>query len=119
MPHEVSASRTTNPFPDQRSGEHEPAPEERDKPAPDHEEPLGSVRPVPFDRLLSVAALTPAQASLLAVQLLDAAHGGAHDAVGGTHGFVPTVGAVTLTSSGALDVRRPDASRSTPVTELV
>src|SRR3954451_19460859 len=109
MPHEVSASRTTNPFPDQRSGEHEPAPEERDKPAPDHEEPLGSVRPVPFDRVLSVAALTPAQASLLAVQLLDAAHAAAHVAsheaahdpahdaalvyglVAGTHGVVPTV----------------------------
>ena len=27
-----------------------------------------------FDRLLSVAVLTPAQASLVAVQLLDAAH---------------------------------------------
>jgi len=91
----------------QRTGEHELT-----------ADPLqtgGSVRPVAFDRLLSIAVLTPAQASLVAVQLLDAAE--MSGAVDGEH--VACLGAVTLTSSGDVDVgHRPD-DEGTSLTELL
>ncbi len=80
-------------------------------------ESLESVKPVSFDRLLSVAVLTPAQASLVAVQLLDAAHPEGL-AVGGPP-VIACLGPVTLTSSGDVDVSRPPADAGTPVTALL
>jgi hypothetical protein len=107
MAHEAPPSRTTNLVPVQRTGEHELT-----------ADPLqtgGSVRPVAFDRLLSIAVLTPAQASLVAVQLLDAVE--MSGAVDGEH--VACLGAVTLTSSGDVDVgHRPD-DEGTSLTELL
>ena len=72
----------------------------------------GSVRPVPFDRLLSLAVLTPAQATLIAVQLLDAAD------VSGTKDLA-CLGAVSLTPSGVVDVVRLHADEGTRLTELL
>lgn len=80
-------------------------------------ESVGSDRPVPFDRLLSVAALTPAQASLVAVQLLDAA-----DLVGpGDDGSLVGVrlGAVTLMPSGEIDVRPSRPGEGKLVSDLL
>lgn len=79
--------------------------------------PVGSVRPVSFDQLLSVAALTPAQASLLAVHLLDVAD--TTGTIDGQHHVSACLGAVTLTPSGDVDVARPDADEGMPVTELL
>jgi hypothetical protein len=79
-------------------------------------ESIGSARPVSFDRLLSVAVLTPAQASLVAVQLLDAAH---PEVPAGAAPVVACLGPVTLTSSGDVAVSRPLADAGTPVTELL
>ena len=108
MTQEAAASGTT-PLPAQRTVEQEAA--------VDHMrtvDPAGSVKPVSFDRLLSVATLTPAQASLIAVQLLDAAH--VASLGNGEH---PTVlGPVTLTPSGDIDVSMP-AETGRPVTELL
>ncbi|MBA8802493.1 hypothetical protein FB382_000784 [Nocardioides ginsengisegetis] len=59
---------------------------------------------MPFDRLLSVVALTPAQASLVAVRLLDAGSG---------------VGAVTFTLSGDVVVDPPGVDGTTCVAELL
>lgn len=99
-------------MPQQRTGDQEPTADHAEA-----RESAGSVRSVPFDRLLSVAALTPAQASLVAVQLLDAAH------QGGPGDEEPPVaaclGAVTLTPSGEVDVRRPPAGEGQPVPELL
>jgi hypothetical protein len=72
---------------------------------------------VAFDRLLSIAVLTPAQASLVAVQLLDAAH--MSGTVEGEPFAVTCLGAVTLTPSGDVDVGRPHADEGTPLTELL
>lgn len=109
MTQETAASGTTTPVPAQRAVEQESA--------VDHVwtgEPVESVKPVAFDRLLSVATLTPGQASLIAVQLLEAAH-----VAGLGNGEHPTVlGPVTLTSSGDIAVTTP-ANRGTPVTELL
>lgn len=108
MPHEPAASRTTS-FPGQRT---ESDPIEAFSPSGD---PIGSVRPVAFDRLLSVAVLTPAQAVLVAVQLLDAAGNMAGVAATGEP-CGPRLGAVTLRPSGDLDVASPHGE-GTPVTE--
>ena len=72
---------------------------------------------MPFDRLLSVAVLTPAQAVLVAVQLLDAADmsGG----VDGEPGQIDRLGAATLTPTGVLDVARPHSDAGTHVRELL
>jgi hypothetical protein len=98
--------------PEQRTGEQEPAA------APlQTGDSVGSVRLVSFDRLLSVAVLTPAQASLVAVQLLDAA-----DVRGTVDEECPAdvrLGAVTLMPSGDLDVGRPHADEGTRVSELL
>lgn len=67
-----------------------------------------------FDRLLSVAKLTPAQATLLAGQLLDAA-----DRRGADEPVDTRLGAVTLMPSGELDVQRPYADGGTPVSLLL
>ncbi|MGZ6764689.1 MAG: hypothetical protein ACXVEU_03445 [Nocardioidaceae bacterium] len=72
---------------------------------------------MPFDRLLSVAVLTPAQASLVAVQLLDAAH--LSGTVEGEYLAPACLGAVTLTPSGDVAVGRPQADEGTHVTELL
>ena len=109
MTQEAAASGTTTPVPAQRTAEQESA--------VDHVwagEPVESVKPVSFDRLLSVASLTPGQASLIAGQLLEAAH---LAALG--NGEHPTVlGPVTLTPSGDIDVTMP-ADRGTPVADLL
>jgi hypothetical protein len=72
---------------------------------------------VSVERLLSVAALTPGQACLVAVQLLEASH-----RLDGT-GEPPTAGAglgpVTLTALGTLDVERPDGRPGTSADELL
>ncbi|MGZ4436200.1 MAG: hypothetical protein ACXVYY_19710 [Oryzihumus sp.] len=70
-----------------------------------------------FDRLLSVAVLTPAQASLLAVQLLDAAD--RRGAVDGENPAGACLGAVALMPSGELDVARPHAGEGTHVGTLL
>jgi hypothetical protein len=109
MAHEAPPSRTTNLVPVQRTGEHEVT-----------ADPLqtgGSVRPVAFDRLLSIAVLTPAQASFVAVQLLDAVQ--MSGAVDGDHASGACLGAVTLTASGDVAVGHRDAEEGTPVTELL
>ena len=72
---------------------------------------------MPFDRLLSVAVLTPAQASLVAVQLLDAAH--LSGTVDREHPAGADLGAVTFTASGDVAVGRPGTDGSTSVTELL
>ncbi len=112
MPQDAAAAGTTTPVPQQRT-----ATEESDAERAQAGESVGSVRPVPFDRLLSVATLTPAQASLLAVQLLDAAHlrsqGNGHSPVGAR------LGTVTLTPTGDVDVSPAAADEGTPVTELL
>lgn len=109
MTQEAAASGTTTPVPAQRTVEEESA--------VDHVwtgEPVESVKPVSFDRLLAVATLTPGQASLIAVQLLEVAH-----LAGLGNGEHPTVlGPVTLTPSGDIDVTMP-AVRGTPVSELL
>jgi len=77
----------------------------------------GSVRSVSFDRLLSVAVLTPAQASLVAVELLDAT-----EIAGTVDGEDPAgarLGAVTLMPSGDVDVGCPHAEEGTRVSELL
>ena len=108
MVHEAPPSTTTSRVPEQRTGERESTP------VPLHTG--GSVRPVPFDRLLSVAVLTPAQATLVAVRLLDAAH-----MSGPVEGdfAAARLGAVNLTPSGDIDVGLPDADEGTRVTELL
>lgn len=112
MAREASASRTTNPVPEQRTGEQESVADPLQT-----GESVGSVRLVSFDRLLSVAVLTPAQASLVAVQLLDAA-----DKRGTVDGEYPAdayLGAVTLMPSGDVEVGRPHANEGTRVSELL
>jgi hypothetical protein len=112
MTQETAGSETTTPVPAQRSVEPGPPAD----PAPTGE-PGESPGSVPFDRLLSVAALTPAQASHLAVQLLDASC--RSDPDDPESSAVGRLGAVSLTRSGDLDVRRPAADAGTPVTELL
>jgi hypothetical protein len=113
MAREASASRTTNPVPEQRTGEQESTADPTQT-----GESVGSVRLVSFDRLLSVAVLTPAQASLVAVQLLDAADD-IRGTVDGQHPAGACVGAVTLMPSGDVDVGRPHADEGTRVSELL
>ena len=112
MTQEATAPGTTTPVPAQRTDEQESA--------TDHVrtgEPVQSVRAVAFDRLLSVAVLTPAQASLVAVKLIDAAH-----LEGTGNGDSPTrtrLAGVTLTPAGDVDVTRSAADAGTPLTELL
>lgn len=69
-----------------------------------------------MERLLSVAVLTPAQAVLVAMQLLDAAEA-ASPAAGAD---APSrLGAVTVTPSGDLQVETADADEGTPATEVL
>ena len=96
-------------MPEQRTGEREST--------ADPLQTRGSVRPVPFDRLLSVARLTPAQASLVAVRLLDAAR--MSGTVEGEDFAAARLGAVTLTPSGDVEVGLTHADEGTRVTELL
>ena len=112
MTQEAAASGTTTPVPQQRAVEQESA--------AGHaltREAVEPVKSVSFDRLLSVASLTPAQASLMAVQLLDAAHlqgpGDADPAVRAC------LGAVTVTPSGDVDASPSPADGGRPVSALL
>ena len=110
MLHEAAPSGIANTVPQRRAGKQEATGD----PPPTG----GSIRPVPFDRLLSVAALTPAQASLVAVRLLDAAHlSGTVDRERRPAGT--DLGAVTFTASGDVAVGRAGTGGSTCVTELL
>jgi len=90
------------------------------EPATDHVPaggPVRSVRPVTLDRLLSVAVLTPAQASLVAVKLIEATL-----LDGASNGGSPAgtrLAGVTLTPDGGVEVTRSAADAGTPVTELI
>jgi hypothetical protein len=112
MTQEASPGTAPTPVP--------PQPLVEEEPATDHVragEPDRSIRPVAFDRLLSVAVLTPAQASLVAVKLIEAAR-----LQGASNGSSPAgtrLAGVTLTPAGEVDVRRSGAGTGTPVTELV
>jgi len=110
--HEASASKTTNSVPQQRPGEPEPIADGFQTGESDR-----SVRPLPFDRLLTVAVLTPGQALLLAAQLLDTAHMSGPG--NGAHPAAARVGAVTLTPSGDLAVGPSEDDQGTAVTELL
>jgi len=112
MAHEVSASSTTNAVPQQRTGGDDAAAD-----APQRGGADGPGRPVPLDRLLSVAVLTPAQASFVAVQLLDAAD--LSGTVDGEYVGDARLGAVTLTRSGEVDVDRARDGDGTHVTEHI
>lgn len=112
MVREAPAPQTSTSLPAQRTADHDTvvAPLQTA-----HPEDAG--RPVSFDRLLSLAALTPAQASLLAEQLLDAAHrAGSLDGEAGTGGLL---GPVSLTPSGDLVVAAPPPGGGTPVAPLL
>jgi len=74
------------------------------------------VRPVTLDRLLSVAVLTPAQASLVAVELLEAAR---PEGTGNGSSPAGTRLAVTLTPEGEVEVTRPATDAGAPVAELI
>jgi hypothetical protein len=112
MADEAAVAGTTTPVPEQRTGGHEADPE-----FVHLGESFGSLRSVPFDRLLSVAMLTPAQASHVAVQLLDAAQ--SRGQVDGEHSAGTCLGAVTLTPSGDIDVAAAHPDGGTPVAELL
>lgn len=111
MAHEPDPSRTAAARFQQRSSDSETA-----DPAQTGD-PAASAAVVPFDRLLSVAGLTPAQALLIAVQLLDAAQlSGRAD---GEDRPRACLGTVSLTSSGGIETGDPPAGQATPVTELL
>jgi hypothetical protein len=72
---------------------------------------------VTFERLLSVAVLTPAQASLVAVKLIEAAR---PDGAGnGTSPAGIRLAGVVLTPAGEVEVTRAAADGGTPLAELV
>ncbi|HEU5046155.1 MAG TPA: hypothetical protein VFT75_18690 [Nocardioidaceae bacterium] len=108
MAQEASASKATNSFPQQRTEK----PELAGGPFPAGE-PGGPVRPLPFDRLLSVAVLTPGQATLVAVQLLDAVDRS------GTYAGGVRLGAVALAPSGDIRVAPAPPHGGTLVSELL
>lgn len=82
--------------------------------------PAAPTRGVAFDRLLTVASLTPAQASLLAVLLLETAGSSGNGATDDTEDRAGAcLGEVTLTPAGEVDVAPPRPGDDTPVTELL
>ena len=111
MIHETAAS-IAPVVPEQRAGEPEPVPA-----PPQPVAPAGSARPVPFDRLLAVATLTPGQASLVAARLLRAGAAGGSATASSTAGC--RLGPVSLTPSGDIEVAVASAEEDTPVTELL
>ena len=109
---EAEAPGTTTPVPAQRTVEEESA--------TDHVrvgEPVRSVEPVAFDRLLSVALLTPAQAALVAVKLIDAAH--LDEAGNGSSPARTRLAGVTLTPAGDVHVTRSASDAGSSLTELL
>ena len=109
MAQETSAPRTTDSSPDQGSDEQETT---------THPPQAGtSVRRVPLARLLSVVVLSPAQASLVAVQVLDAIH--VARTTNGAHPPDAYHWAVALTPSGDVEVARAPAGEGNHVTEIL
>ena len=117
MSHEAPASRTTNAVPGQRTGDRETTAGGPDPGQDPPQAPSAPVRPVPLDRLLSVAVLTPAQATLLAVQLLDAA--GLRGTVDGEYLDGACLGAVLITPAGEVDARGPEPGSGSHVSDLL
>jgi hypothetical protein len=111
MAHEAPASKTTNSVPLQRTSEPEPAAD-----GSQTGESGGPLRPLSFNRLLSVAVLTPGQAALVAVDLLEAAHRA--DTVDGANPG-SWLGAVTLSPTGEVDVAPAQADEGAHVSELL
>lgn len=109
MTQETSEPRTTDSGPDEGPGDQEPAAQLS---------PTGtSTRRVPLLRLLSVVVLSPAQASLVAVELLHAAR---EDPTGaGAPATDACAWAVALTSSGDVEVVRAPADEGSSLTELL
>lgn len=105
----TSAVRTTDSDPDQGSGEQEST--------ADPPQVGTSVRRVPLDRLLSVAVLSPAQALLVAIQVLDAAN--MRGTANGTRPADACLWAVALTPSGDVEVGLAQAGEGSQVTELL
>ena len=111
MVQETSEPGTIERGPDEGGGD-------QDRPAPLPQVPT-SVRRVPIDRLLSVVVLSPAQASLLAVRLLDAiAVRHAHGTSDPQHPVGPRW-AASLTSSGEVEVGYAEPGEGSCVTDLL
>lgn len=109
MAQETSSPRTTDSSPDQGSGEREST--------TNPTQTGTSARRVPLARLLSVVVLSPAQASLVAVQVLDATH-----VAGTTNGAHPPdayLWTVALTPSGDVELARAPAGEGNHVTEIL
>jgi hypothetical protein len=106
MVQETSEPGTT----DSDLGERPPEQEATAQPSP------APARGVPLRRLLPVVVLSPAQACLVAVQLLDATHPS-----GSTNGTNPAddLWSVAITPSGGVEVARAAAGEGTPVTALL
>lgn len=109
MAQETSSPRTTDSSPDQGPGERESTtiPPQTGT----------SVRRVPLARLLSVVVLSPAQASLVAVQVLEATH-----VAGTTNGAHPPDAyfwTVALTPSGDVELARAPSGEGSHVTEIL
>ena len=112
MTQEASPGTSSSPVPPQRVVE--PEPSNGHVHAGD---PVSSVRPVTLDRLLCVAVLTPAQASLVALKLFEAVR---PDGTGnGSSPAGTPLALVTFTRDGGVEVTRSAADAGTPVTELV
>lgn len=106
MVQETSEPGTTDSDLDERRTEQEPTVQ---PPPPPH-------RGVPLRRLLPVVVLSPAQACVVAVQLLDATHPS-----GTTNGTNPAddLWSVGLTPSGGVEVARASADEGAPITALL
>jgi hypothetical protein len=116
MTHET-AETIAPVVPEQLGGEPEPAPVPRQPTVQAGSTQAGSMRTVPFDRLLAVATLTPGQALLVAARLLRAVAASGTAAAAGTAGC--RLGPVSFTPSGDIDVAVASAGEDTPVTELL
>ena len=112
MAQEASASKTANSFPTQRTEERQFG-ADRLQTGPSAE----SIRPLSLDRLLSGAVLTPGQALLVAVELLDAANG--RETTDGERLADARLGAVVLTPSGEVEVGLSRADEGTFIAELL
>ena len=108
MIHETAAS-IAPVVPEQRAGEPEPVPA-----PPQPVAPAEPAHPVPFDRLLAVATLTPGQASLVAARLLRAGGSAAASSTASCR-----LGQVSFTPSGDIEVAVASAEEDTPLTDLL
>ncbi len=111
MTHETLTSRTAKAVPARSTEDPAPAGNRAGETA-------GAAPPVPLDRLVSVAVLTPAQATVVAVALLDAAatRGDHRD---GEQPFDVRLGAVLLEPSGEVDVGQAYADDGTRVGDVL